>query len=118
MQWCGHDRHCWIWQVVAQLAQDLQQTTYRGTESKRLQLTKCLCQKSTGGLHQMSWCTKSLLTQQHKIEALAEMTYAKEIKLHTVVTSWCLVMAPNVTEVHTATIFRIELGVFSFHLAL
>lgn len=23
MQWCGHDRHGWVWQVVAQLAQDL-----------------------------------------------------------------------------------------------
>jgi len=37
-QWCGHDRHGWVWQVVAQLAQDLQQTTYRGTQSERLQL--------------------------------------------------------------------------------
>jgi len=27
-QWRGHDRHGWVWQVVAQLAQDLQQTTY------------------------------------------------------------------------------------------
>jgi hypothetical protein len=27
-QWRGHDRHGWVWQVVAQLAQDLRQTTY------------------------------------------------------------------------------------------
>ena len=37
-QWRGHDRHGWVWQVVAQLAQDLQQTTYTGTQSERLRL--------------------------------------------------------------------------------
>ena len=57
-------------------------------------------------------------TQQNTIEALTEKTYAKEIKLHTVVTSWSLVIAPNVMEVLTATIFRIQVGVLYFRLAL
>jgi hypothetical protein len=56
--------------------------------------------------------------QQNTIRALAEKTYAEEIKLHTVVPSWSLIMAPKVTEVHTATIFRIQVGVVSFHLTL
>jgi hypothetical protein len=39
-QRCGHDRHGWVWQVVAQLAQDLRQTTCRRTESERLRLIR------------------------------------------------------------------------------
>ena len=35
-QRCGQDRHGWVWQVVAQLTQDLRQTTYRGAQSERL----------------------------------------------------------------------------------
>jgi hypothetical protein len=56
--------------------------------------------------------------QQITTEAVAEKTYTKEIKLHTVVPSWGLVVVPNVTEVHTGTIFRIQVGVLSFHLTL
>jgi hypothetical protein len=56
-------------------------------------------------------------TQQYTIEALAEKNLCYK-KNHTEVTWWSLVMAPDVMEVHTATIFRIQVGVLSVPLAL
>jgi hypothetical protein len=82
----------------------------------RAAVDKCLCQESTGGLyHELG--TKSLLSQQNKIEALVDKTYTNEIKLHAVVTC-SLVMATNVMQVQAATIFRIQVGVFSGGLGL